>query len=409
MLPQHTGFQDGLNLTISLCLVYTLCIAGLRAWIRRKAYGVDDFVIAAATLVTLAHTACDYVALSQGLGLPWTTLTQDIDMHRLNEATIPGVITFIIALYLSKCAMLSFLARITMAKSQIRVYHIGNGIVGVAGIISVLIAVVGCPTESGYYWAFHANRNSCPSQSIRWQAITGFDIMTEIIVLVLPVHLVWGLQMPTSNKARLIAAFYLRLPTLGFAIVRNYCTLDLRLPSAEEGLDSTLVVIWLEIQLTYALAASTVSALKSFTSNFNSRFGLAFTRGKGEGTYDLAGTISDQNSDPRSPRTAPSKTSSTAEIIPTRFVPNSARIKSAASPTETNDTLSSTPESMTLSPEHKFKCVTQISAEPKSTPPTHAFSGNNVNANDEDAAVGIFHERCYHVHSSPRRTYLLRP
>lgn len=63
-----------------------------------------------------------------------------------------------IALYLSKCAMLVFLARITKTSSQIRLYHICNLAVITICCISVLIATVGCSPDVGYYWAFHTNR-----------------------------------------------------------------------------------------------------------------------------------------------------------------------------------------------------------------------------------------------------------
>ena len=51
---------------------------------------------------------------------------------------------------------------------------------------------------------------------------------------------------------------------------------------------SGLVVIWLEVQLAYALAAGTLSASKPFTESFNSNWGLGFARGKGEGSYGLS-------------------------------------------------------------------------------------------------------------------------
>lgn len=50
------------------------------------------------------------------------------------------------------------------------------------------------------------------SQATRWQLVTFFDIVTEVLLLVLPVHLVWNLQMPTAKKAMIIIAFWIRLP-----------------------------------------------------------------------------------------------------------------------------------------------------------------------------------------------------
>lgn len=101
--------------------------------------------------------------------------------------------------------------------------------------------------------------------------------------------------MPLRKKAMILIAFYLRLPVLGFSIGRNYYTMQLRQPSTDPGTGSALVVIWLEVELAYALAASTLSALKAFTESFNSGFGLGFTRGKsvsGYGMSDVSGSSS---------------------------------------------------------------------------------------------------------------------
>lgn len=126
--------------------------------------------------------------------------------------------------------------------------------------------------------------------------VTVLDVITELGLLVLPIQLVWALQMSWTKKAILIVAFYLRLPVIGLSIGRNTYTLRLHNAASDPGLDSTIVTIWLEVQLTYALAASTLSALKAFTESFNSGFGLAFTRGKSEsGSYALSRTSNSDN------------------------------------------------------------------------------------------------------------------
>lgn len=86
-MPQHVGYQQGLNLAISLCLTYTLCIACVRVWIRKGAYGSDDIVIACATVVTICHTAMDYTALAAGLGTPWSRLEQQDSLDMLNKVS----------------------------------------------------------------------------------------------------------------------------------------------------------------------------------------------------------------------------------------------------------------------------------------------------------------------------------
>jgi hypothetical protein len=80
----HIGHVDALNLTVSLCLCYTLCIALVRLWIRRGAFGVDDLVVLAATLVTLGHTGSSYAGLAAGLGRSWIDIKESQDLAKLN-------------------------------------------------------------------------------------------------------------------------------------------------------------------------------------------------------------------------------------------------------------------------------------------------------------------------------------
>ncbi|KYG42468.1 hypothetical protein M433DRAFT_7122 [Acidomyces richmondensis BFW] len=365
-MPEHQGYEDALNLTISLCLTFSLCIACVRIWIRKGAFGIDDFVIAVATAITLGNAAASYVSLADGMGLPWFKLQRSDSLSSLEMATIAGVISFIIALYVSKCAMLFFLCRITKTPAQIKLFRACNVIVAVLGVLSALIATIACPTNSGYYWAFYANRTSCPSQIGRWQAITGLDVASEVILLALPFHLVWGLQMPLYKKAMIIIAFCLRLPVLGFSIGRNYYTLQLARPGTDQGLVSALVVIWIEVELAYALAASTLSALKAFTEGFNSGFGLAFTRGKDEGSYGLSNISgsSGQSSRTEKPRGQTLEAARNRVHVAAVDCQSAERTMNFSACPKISNTMTIGDTSLKLRPESELKTVTHVCAEP---------------------------------------------
>lgn len=81
------GYVRALNLTVSLCLTYTLCIACVRIWIRKGVFGVDDLTVFLATLATLGHTGSSYAALANGLGKPWAHLKSETDMESLNRVS----------------------------------------------------------------------------------------------------------------------------------------------------------------------------------------------------------------------------------------------------------------------------------------------------------------------------------
>ena len=93
-LSQHINRVDALNLTVSICLCYTLCIALTRFWIRRGVFGFDDLVVLAATLVTLGHTGTSYAALSYGLGKPSMEIGRSDKLPELNNVGLNCAATF---------------------------------------------------------------------------------------------------------------------------------------------------------------------------------------------------------------------------------------------------------------------------------------------------------------------------
>jgi hypothetical protein len=87
-MPQREAYGDAVAFTVSLCLCFTVCIALLRVWIRRNAYGVDDIVIGLATFVSLGHTGSSYVALAMGLGGKWTSISKNrTELAKLNQVS----------------------------------------------------------------------------------------------------------------------------------------------------------------------------------------------------------------------------------------------------------------------------------------------------------------------------------
>jgi hypothetical protein len=102
--------------------------------------------------------------------------------------------------------------RIQSKTQNSHIYPILVLVYGVVGVASAITITAGCPSASSYYWNLAGNRDSCPSEEGRWQAFTVLDIISEIVLLALPVNLVWSLQMPQRRKAMVLVTFWTRIP-----------------------------------------------------------------------------------------------------------------------------------------------------------------------------------------------------
>jgi hypothetical protein len=173
-------------------------------------------------------------------------------------------------------------------------------------LVSILLLTCGWPHEPEHYWGSSSSGSSACSiqvryfhhvsvrrtstdilQSSRWKAWTIIDVLTELLLLILPVHMIWSLQMPTNKKLIVLGAFYLRLPMLGISIGRLIYTQRLCRSGGDLGLDSSLVLIWMIIQASYALLTSHFLALRALTLSFNSGFGFGFTLNAGPESYSM--------------------------------------------------------------------------------------------------------------------------
>lgn len=82
-LVHHLGYADSLNVTISICLTYTLIFTCVRIHLRRSSFGADDAVVVFATLAAMAHFAASYSCLTAGLGKPYDMI--EGNLGRLNS------------------------------------------------------------------------------------------------------------------------------------------------------------------------------------------------------------------------------------------------------------------------------------------------------------------------------------
>lgn len=78
-------------------------------------------------------------------------------------------------------------------------------------IMTILIAFLICrPLE--YNWNMKPHGNHCGDQNLAYGSVGVVDIITDVCILILPIPMVWSLQMPKLNKALLVCI-------LGFGVL----------------------------------------------------------------------------------------------------------------------------------------------------------------------------------------------
>jgi hypothetical protein len=108
----------------------------------------------------------------------------------------------------AKISLLLFYIRIfCIRKFQILVYLVGSLVLAI-GITVFFQTIFQCSPVS-YGWDSSVVHGTCIDQTLFYQYISPFNVLTGILILVLPLPLVWKLQAPKAQKVALTVVFLL--------------------------------------------------------------------------------------------------------------------------------------------------------------------------------------------------------
>jgi len=220
----HGGWVVICNAFGLLVILFTLLI---RVYIRVKVsppFGADDITLTAATLLTFVQSGLVFAQVHHGLGRAIDLIdAANIEtMYRVSNAARAGGrvaltqikigraadIFYVVGLYASKCCVVLLYKRIAPDTSHSLVAWTVLGMCVVFGVISTILAALQCgvPSPSQTY------HDACPGRGGEWAAVTALDVLSELALFAMSVHLVWNLQTNLSRKGRVVFAFGLRLP-----------------------------------------------------------------------------------------------------------------------------------------------------------------------------------------------------
>ncbi|KAF9738730.1 hypothetical protein PMIN06_011150 [Paraphaeosphaeria minitans] len=265
-----------------LGLIYAIGVLSIRLFIKRRVFGWDDSLIVAGTLTGLIQAIVFFKALKSGLGQVPEHIT---NLSTTGSLAFAAQILLLIALYLAKCSGILLLRRLFVRDQQNtgRLCDVVLGFTVVCGIATVVMSSAGClPTAS---FTEH-----CSSMNTRWSVITALDIVTEVILLVLPAYLVWQLQMKTSYKLRIVAAFCFRILVIIFSILHLVARIKYT-DSQPSPFNIVQPLIWHQTLLAWGLISATIPNLKAFLQSLSASWGGAdwgyTVKAYGNGTFEM--------------------------------------------------------------------------------------------------------------------------
>ena len=79
----------------------------------------------------------------------------------------------------------------------------------IAWCVSLIFAVVFSCRPVAFFWDKTIKGGTCIDENNLAYGITATNIVTDIVVLILPIPWMWGLQMPAAKKMAIVGMFLL--------------------------------------------------------------------------------------------------------------------------------------------------------------------------------------------------------
>ncbi|KAL1898251.1 hypothetical protein Sste5346_003658 [Sporothrix stenoceras] len=284
-----------LAITASLGLVFGVISLLIRTYVRiecRATFGKDDYAAFFSMVIALIQGVLIFLAIANGFGKIVADLTPDAILTWQRDLYISDIF-FLIGMWLTKSSIALLLMRLSRDPSHSVMARILLAASAVYFVVSLFVVTIRCDLSQPW----NDSVDGCSATTYaRWAAVTAMDILTEIALFIGGVWLVRDLQLPWSKKSVVVIAYGLRLPVVLVAAVRLYY-LHKSLYSNDESLHGILAYVCTQIELSYAVIATTMPCLKPFMSALNTGYG-------GGGTFVLSTTSPNSSNLQRSHDTA---------------------------------------------------------------------------------------------------------
>ncbi|KAI9852917.1 MAG: hypothetical protein M1838_003711 [Thelocarpon superellum] len=217
----------------------------------------DDWTIVAALAFVYGQFIAIFLQISHGgLGKHVLATTPDEVTYTLKSFYIWGIF-YDVSLQLIKCSILLLYIRIFIVRTFRIISYVLIGFLSAFSLTLVLVDAFGC-TPIQKQWEFLEPGKCVNLDDTYWFASAIF-ILTDLIILLMPLPMVWRLHMPASQKFGLSLLFGLGIVVTAATCIRLYYAIhqnpfDITYSSAD-------VVYWMGSELILAIVCACSATL----------------------------------------------------------------------------------------------------------------------------------------------------
>jgi len=276
--PPHGAITDdnhgGLVVITSWIMMcfFVVCVSARLAtrYVYVMAGGIDDVLIGVAMLFGIAQTAVIHRSASTGLGQHQDTLS-DAAFGVYARSFHEGTILFVATILFSKLSTVFLLTRLTPKHNIRRACQIIGALMVMWAFSSFLGLAFQCQLPRPWDYR-QSSSHQCPVNIAALNySIMVFDILTDVVCIILPITVLWDLQMDTNRRWNLIGAFCCRFSVCICSAIR-ISALTTYYHSADKSWEAVAPQKWAQILQCLSIISACIPSLKVFLGSLDSGF-----------------------------------------------------------------------------------------------------------------------------------------
>ncbi|KAK2763129.1 hypothetical protein FQN54_009765 [Arachnomyces sp. PD_36] len=192
--------------TQSLCMIFMTIFFALRTYVKLRilnGFGIEDWTCLGAYVLAMGYCVTALIMGSLGGGVHiWEVPKENVIPY--NKSVYVTMVMYGPTAFLTKVSILLILTRVfePFKKAVISIYVFMA--LMLAYYIPAIIVKIRICMPIAYFWMGDAIEGSCLDQNSIILADAVMSVVSDLILLVLPIPLGWRLQIPTGKKMRVI-------------------------------------------------------------------------------------------------------------------------------------------------------------------------------------------------------------
>jgi len=224
----------------------------------------DDYAVCASLVFAVIQSVVISVGVQKGLGTRSALLSPG-SIASIQKELYAADILFILASGTAKVSVLALLGQLSVEKRQAIVTKVSFCVVGVWTVVSVFVLAFQC----GAVHPWDTQNGKCINKFNFWAGVSAVDMLTEIVIMALPIMMMVPVRVAMSKKITVVLAFFFRIGVPILIIVRlallhtYYSSPDFSLDFIPSGLST-------QILISISITTACIPALKPFLDSFES-------------------------------------------------------------------------------------------------------------------------------------------